>query len=223
MAINNIQNGDTGLVSRNIINELVTQINKLGLDINFSIDNATLWHYPWVSGDLYMRLSADFGITWTDGIFLSYSPTDAGGWDSVVWDDTTGNLNFFKGVDLDFTVNLDDRYALLADAVKSVFSISLPINGTLAGSIAAAVEGTDYPVGWVLTASSGNLLIEHNLGRYGADVTVSYNLSGTEYKFLRPFVDAFQGYTNLDDNNFRVETISTRYTQSILKLYIILA
>jgi hypothetical protein len=222
MGINNINDGDTGLVARNIINEVVDQINKLGLDIQFSIDNDTLWHYPWVNGDLFMRLSADFGVTWTDGIYLAYSPSDSAGWTDAFFDETTGNLNFLKGAVLDETVNLDDRYALIADAAKSVFPISLPINGTLAGSIAAAVEGTDYPVGWVLTASSGNLLIEHNLGRYGADVTVSYNLSGTEYKFLRPFVDAFQGYTNLDDNNFRVETISTRYTQSILKLYIII-
>ena len=111
---------------------------------------------------------------------------------------------------------------LLIAGQQNVFSITLPINGTLAGSIAAAVEGTDYPTGWVLSASGVNLLIEHNLSRYGANVNVSYNISSTNYKFLRPFVDAYQGWTNLDDDNVRVETISTRYTQSILKIYLLL-
>ena len=120
-----------------------------------------------------------------------------------------------------YPTNLDLDTALLG-LTQSVYNITLPINGTLSGSVAAAVEGTDYPTGWVLSASGVNLLIEHNLSRHGANVNVSYNISSTNYKFLRPFVDAYQGWTNLDDDNVRIETISTRYTQSILKIYLLL-
>jgi len=64
-----ISNGESGLSVRTNLNNLITWTNALGLDIEFSVDNAT-WHYPWASGDLYIRYSGDYGVSWSDGIYL---------------------------------------------------------------------------------------------------------------------------------------------------------
>ena len=67
-----ISNGESGLSVRNNLNNLITWTNNLGLDLEFSDDNST-WHYPWVSGDVYIRYSGDFGVTWSDGMYIAYS------------------------------------------------------------------------------------------------------------------------------------------------------
>ena len=71
----NISNGESGLSVRNTLNGLIDWTNDLGLDIEFSIDNST-WHYPWADGDLYMRTSGDYGVTWSDGMYIYYAPAD---------------------------------------------------------------------------------------------------------------------------------------------------
>lgn len=219
MAFTAINNGDTGLSARTTLNEIITYLNGLGLDIEFSADNSA-WHYGWASGDLYIRFSSDYGSTWSDGIYLSYSASGASGWDSVVWDDTAGNLNFYKGAVLDETVNIDGRYALTAAAQQSVYEITLPINGTLAGSIAAAVEGTDYPTGWILVANGVNLEIEHNLNRKSASIDVAYNYTGDWYRQIRGFNDGYQGHV-YDSDNTIVEGIKNLYTAYKMRITIL--
>lgn len=206
MTISNINNGDTGLAARTILNEVIDQINKLGLDIQFSIDGATLWHYPWASGDLYMRLSADFGATWTDAIYLLYSPAGAGGWTSVVWDDTTGNLKFYKDAVLDTTVNLDNRYALITDVSKTNFTVTLAAGGQ-SGDIQTRINGaTEVPSGWTLTADGLNLDIQHNLSRYAMSVTV---FASNPSPLTQQLFDtaAYNGVINTDTNNLKIQSL----------------
>ena len=104
---------------------------------------------------------------------------------------------------------------------QSVYSITLPIEGTLSGSVAAAVEGTDYPTGWVLSASGGNLQVNHGLGRYTANTNVFLNSSGSSYRQLRNFDNAYSGILDVDDNNVIIESISTFYTAYKLRVKII--
>ena len=208
MAFTEILNGDTGLSARTTINEITTYLNRLGLDIEFSADNSA-WHYGWASGDLYMRFSSDFGATWSDGIYLNYSASGASGWTSVVWDNTTGNLNFYKDAVLDETVNIDGRYALTAAAQQTVFTITLPNASTVAARIAAATEGTDYPTGWVLTAGSSptDIDIEHGLSRYAANATVFVNTGSSRQLLIGS--SGFSGVICDDDDNVRLQSLST--------------
>jgi len=187
--------------------------------------------------NLIVKLSAYFSNKVIKGVANPVDATDAvnlqtlnaavisGGWDSVTFNTSTGDLKFFISAVLDFTVNLDDRYtttaevvALIDSASQAVFTIEMPIESNLIDSAA----GATVPAGWSLAVSGPNLIVIHDTGRSGADVTVSYNISGDEYKFLRPFADAYQGYSNLNSNQFRIETISTRYTVSILRIYVTL-
>ena len=105
-------------------------------------------------------------------------------------------------------------------AIASSYTITLPINGTLSGSVAAAVEGTDYPKGWVLAASGGNLQINHGLGKYPNMPIVKYNSTGSTYRQLRSFDNAYSGVLEVDDDNITIESISTFYTAYKLKIKI---
>lgn len=217
MSFSAINNSDTGLSVRTTLNNIITYLNRLGFDLQFS-DNNVDWHYPWVSGDLYVRFSDDYGSTWTDGIYLLYSA--ASSWDSVVFDTANGNLNLYKGAVLDFTENLDGRYALTSAAKQVIYKITLPVNGTLSGSVAAAVEGTDYPTGWVLAASGGNLQINHGLTRYAMNARVKYNVSGNQYRHLKDFENGYSGLLDVDSDNLTIEGISTFYTAYKLQILI---
>ena len=130
----------------------------------------------------------------------------ASGWDSVVWDDTTGNLNFFKGVSLDFTVNIDDRYALLADAAKTNFTITLPSAANVAARVAGA---TEVPAGWVLTADGLNLDIQHDLGRY-CNGNVNVHATTTAPANQKLFDSAaYTGILNVDTDNMKITSLAT--------------
>lgn len=108
--------------------------------------------------------------------------------------------------------------SIIANAMKSNYKITLPVNGTLSGSAAAA---TDLPSGWSLSVSGGDLQINHGLGRYSASVNVSYNTSGDSYRYLRNFDNAYSGYVDVDNNNLTIESISTLYTAYKLRIKII--
>lgn len=64
-----ISDGESGLSVRAKLNNTLSYLDSLGIDIEFSVD-ADAWHYPWASGDKYIRLSDDFGSTWSDAIYL---------------------------------------------------------------------------------------------------------------------------------------------------------
>ena len=70
-----ISDGESGLSVRTNLNNLINWENALGLDLEFSINGSTSWHYPWASGDLYIRYSDDFGVSWSDAVYLTASDT----------------------------------------------------------------------------------------------------------------------------------------------------
>jgi len=158
------------------------------------------------------------------------------GWDSLTWDNTTGDVIWwYAGTRID-SMNIDDRYVLLSDStsqyltadsinnlvsqsgMQAVYRITLPINGTLSGSATAA---TDIPAGWSLSVSGGDLQINHGLGRYSSAVNIRYNTSGSSYRQLRNFDNAYSGVLDVDNNNLTIESISTFYTAYELRITII--
>jgi hypothetical protein len=158
------------------------------------------------------------------------------GWDSLTWNASTGQIVWwYAGIEID-SINTDNRYVLLSDStsqyltaysinnlinqsgIQTVYRITLPINGTLSGSAAAA---TDLPSGWSLSVSGGDLQINHGLGRYSASVNVRYNTSGDSYRQLRNFDNAYSGVLDVDNNNLTIESISTFYTAYELRITII--
>ena len=162
------------------------------------------------------------------------------GWDSIVFQPTNGYaVWWYAGSRIDST-SVDDRYVELADSLSTwvtfsqlndsldaleatvatqyVYRITLPINGTLAGSAAAA---TDIPDGWVLAVNGGDLQIDHSLSRYAANVNVFYNTTGTQYRQLGNFNNAYSGILNAGVDDLTIESISTFYTAYALKIFII--
>jgi hypothetical protein len=204
MTISNISNGEGGASVRSTLNEVIDQLNKLGLDIEFSADNL-VWHYPWAGGDLYMKLSADYGSTWSDGIFLNYSDSGSAGWDEAQWDDSNGNLTFLIDSVVEFVVNLDGRYATLAEASKTNYTITLPSASNVADRVAGA---TEVPDGWALTADGLNLDIQHDLGRYGMAVTVFATTTDPANQQLFDTA-AYSGILNEDTNNMKITSLAT--------------
>lgn len=162
--------------------------------------------------------------------------TGAGnGWDSLTWNNTTGQIVWwYAGSRID-SMNIDNRYVLLSDStsqyltadsinnlvnqsgMQAVYSITLPSSTTIAGRIAGAI---DVPSGWTLSegANSANLDIQHNLGRRVANVSVTYLLSGTEYKALVPFNNAYSTWSTQDTNNLRIEGLTT--IQKTIQIFI---
>jgi hypothetical protein len=204
MAFSIITNGQGGESVRLELNSVINYLNGLGLDLQFSAD-AVAWHYPFQTGDVWIRFSADFGATWSTAIYLS----DADTLDNYVLKETGSRL-----ITADEIAKLEN----LTGSEGSVFRITLPINGTLSGSAAAA---TDLPAGWSLSVSGGDLQINHGLGRYSSAVNIRYNTSGSSYRQLRNFDNAYSGVLDVDNNNMTIESISTFYTAYELRITII--
>ena len=80
---------------------------------------------------------------------------------------------------------------------QTVYTVTLPASGTVAGRVSGAVSGTNYPTGWTLAAdSSVNLLITHTLtGRKIASVNV-FEINGSDERLLVPFSSAYTGVLN---------------------------
>ena len=161
------------------------------------------------------------------------------------FDIATGDFTseiYSAGVLIDTDViNMDGRYLKIADSTlyvtttklsdtlayyelqnnsANIYTITLPVSGTLFGSITAAVEGTDYPTGWVLTANGENLEITHNLGQYVANVNVLWNNSGTNYRSLVPYQSAYDTF-DTDLNDATIVSLSQYFTGYKLKVLII--
>ena len=166
--------------------------------------------------------------------------------DSLAWNETTGDLVAWKDGTPFSTVNLDGRYIvyttpilLEADSVskyispyqfdttinnitsmrESIFAIRLPSSTTVANRIAGAVEGTDYPAGWTLTEAdfAVDLKITHNLGQRVASVTV-FAVTGTQERQLFNNV-AYSGIYTSDENTLVIESLAT--IQRTIVIYIV--
>lgn len=100
-----------------------------------------------------------------------------------------------------------------------VYTITLPTSTTVAGRIAGAVEGTDYPTGWVLAAGSSpvDIDIEHSLSRRVASVTV-FAVDGTQEQQLFNTA-AYNGVLTSDADNLTIASLAT--IQKEIKIYIV--
>jgi len=197
--------------------------------------------YLIISGD---TLGATTQLTGADTIAATkdyvLSVAGAGnGWDSIIYQPDDGYLVWWyagaridststDGRDVMYTDSTDIFYTqrtvdslITASGAQTVYAITLPIAGTLSGSVALMVEGTDYPTGWVIAASGGDLQVNHGLGRYTANTTIKYNTTGSTYRQLRNFDNAYSGVLDVDNNNVTIESISTFYTAYKLKIHIL--
>jgi hypothetical protein len=84
--------------------------------------------------------------------------------------------------------------AMGTGTLQTPYRIDLTAQSSVAARVAAAVETTDYPTGWVLAANSTvNLLITHTLtGRKLSNVNI-FEIDGSNERLLTPFNSAFTG------------------------------
>jgi len=104
-------------------------------------------------------------------------------------------------------------------ANEPVIVISLPYASTVAGRIAAATEGVDYPTGWVLSAgvSPVDISIVHGLNRRVAHVSICA-VTGTEEQALFNTA-AYNGWKTPDSNSLLIQSLATIPKQ--IKIYMI--
>lgn len=97
----------------------------------------------------------------------------------------------------------------LAAGERYCYTINLPIGASVAARIAAAVEGVDYPTGWVLAAGSSavDIDIQHGLTRRAASVTV-FAVTGTQEQQLFNTA-AYNGIITDDEDNLRIQSLAT--------------
>lgn len=93
---------------------------------------------------------------------------------------------------------------------QSIYTVRLPSQSTVQARINAAVEGVDYPTGWVLTTgvSPVDINIEHNLGRRVANITIFSETTASEHQQLFDTA-AHNGVTTPDVNNVLVQSLAT--------------
>lgn len=85
--------------------------------------------------------------------------------------------------------------------------ITLPAGATVEQRVQAAVEGVDYPTGWVLTAEGKDLLINHATGNNLGNLTVC-NFNGTTRQ-LRVGSAGFGTWYDLDGQEIRIQSLAT--------------
>ena len=138
------------------------------------------------------------------------------------YDDTLGTLTPTVTLEAFTTDNLTEgstnKYAS-SNATQPVEGITLPFASTVAGRIAAATAGTDYPTGWVLAAGTSpvDILITHNTGRRVASVSVCA-ITGTEEQALFNTA-AFNGWKTPDSNSLLIQSLAT--IPKAIKIYIV--
>jgi len=108
----------------------------------------------------------------------------------------------------DTLLTLEQYKLLTTAAAKPIYSITLPYSTTVAGRIALAVSGVDYPSGWTLTADGLNLVVTHNLTRWASNVSVFAKTTGTERQQLFNTA-AYNGITCLSSNALKVYSLAT--------------
>lgn len=168
------------------------------------------------------------------------------GWDSIPFTPENGNIDAYLSGVVTYTTNLDGRYFLMSDSLTkivtlsqlqdsitvlnekintnmnpTVYTINLPYASTVAGRVAGAVEGTDYPSGWVLAAGSSpiDLDITHNLNRRVASVSV-FAVTGTQEQQLFNTA-AYNGIITPTVNSLRIQSLAT--VTKAIKIYIVFA
>lgn len=103
------------------------------------------------------------------------------------------------------------------DGLSPVYTITLPAAGTVEQRILGAVEGVDYPTGWVLSPDEKNIDITHNLGRQIAHVSVFSFTNATDSQ-LRVGSAAYTGLYDYDGNSIKIQSLATVPTKIKIKL-----
>lgn len=101
--------------------------------------------------------------------------------------------------------------------------ITLPSATTVAGRISGAVEGTNYPTGWILSVGTSeyDLSITHNLGKKISNVNI-FTVDGTgQERMLRPFNNAYSGIVTPNSNSVLIEALTDIQLQ--IKIYLTFA
>lgn len=138
------------------------------------------------------------------------------------YDDTAGTFTPTVTLEAFTTDNLTEgvinKYAS-AIGSQVVAEITLPSASTVAGRIAAAVAGVDYPTGWVLTVgvSPTDIVITHNTNRRVANVSVCA-ITGTEEQALFNTA-AYNGWKTPDLSSLLIQSLAT--IQKQIKIYMI--
>lgn len=114
-----------------------------------------------------------------------------------------------------------EEAALIASIKPDVYTIHLPSAATVANRCSGAVEGTDYPTGWVISADTNpiDLKVVHGLNRRVASVTVSYE-DGSIHRQLFDNA-AYSGIFTSDVNTLIIESLAT--ITSPINVYIVFA
>lgn len=200
-------------------------------------DVSQVLNYMILNGDT-VRLNAPTNgqtITRINGVWTN-DASSASGYDSLTFNASTGDIVSWKAGSPFDTVNIDGRYVefvsdvlLVADStakyvtpyqleqqydtlnnmIESAYKITLPSSTTVAGRIAGAVEGVNFPTGWTLAEgyNSIDLKITHNLGKRPVVVTV-FSVDGTSQRQLFGNA-AFSGILSETENIMYVESLAT--------------
>lgn len=200
-------------------------------------DVSQVLNYMILNGDT-IRFNAPTNgqtITRINGVWTN-DASSASGYDSLVFNASTGDIVSWKAGSPFDTVNIDGRYVefvsdvlLVADStakyvtpyqleqqydtlnnmIESAYKITLPSSTTVAGRIAGAVEGVNYPTGWTLTEgyNSIDIKITHNLGKRPVIVSV-YSVDGTSQRQLFGNA-AFSGILSETEDVMYVESLAT--------------
>lgn len=115
----------------------------------------------------------------------------------------------------------DTEIARIAGLKQEVYTIHLPSAATVANRCSGAIEGTDYPTGWVISADTNpiDFKVVHGLNRRVASVTVTYE-DGTIHRQLFDNA-AYSGIFTPDANTLIVESLAT--ITSPINVYIVFA
>ena len=107
---------------------------------------------------------------------------------------------------------------ILSNTTKSVYSITLPANSTVQGRCNSALEGTDYPDGWVVSVgtNAADIKITHNLGRSVAYVSV-WSISGNSKRQLFGNA-AYAGIFSETNNILLIESLATVQTAIAIQI-----
>jgi hypothetical protein len=135
---------------------------------NDTILDSALWNYSQVI-DTFMIQGDSIMLSLSDMNSIAYLNISSltSKLDTVTVDSTlTGRGTVLSPLGINSTI--------LANTMKTVYTITLPSNSTVAGRCAGAVEGTDYPTGWTIEAgtNTADLKVTHGLQRRVAYVSV---------------------------------------------------
>jgi hypothetical protein len=111
-------------------------------------------------------------------------------------------------------VKSDTATVALNIAEKSVYQITLPGAGSVSTRVASAIS---VPDGWSLTGDGLDLIITHNMDRWGAGTKIQENTSGTIWQELRN-TPSDNGFANLSSNQCKIYSLAT--VAKPIKIYI---